>query len=214
MDKEIYVLGIGRNSITMIDLAEDCGYRIAGLLHYNHDCIGENYFGYRIGGCFEDLFAENSIKGKNFLITMGDISIRETLFNRIVGYGGAVPSLIHPSAVVSRHAQIGSGVLVMPQSVIQADVKVGDNSVLTLSSQLTHSSVVGNHCFISGHSLVGAYVNMGDRVWIGQGAVIVSGEVGSIGNDAIIGAGSVLRTNAKPNCVYLGNPARLVRVRE
>jgi len=28
MDKEIYVLGIGRNSITMIDLAEDCGYRI------------------------------------------------------------------------------------------------------------------------------------------------------------------------------------------
>ena len=56
MDKEIYVLGIGRNSITMIDLAEDCGYRIAGLLHYNHDCIGEHYFDYRIDGCFEDIF--------------------------------------------------------------------------------------------------------------------------------------------------------------
>ena len=39
--KDIYVLGIGHNTPVFIDLAEICGYTIAGLYHYNDDRTGQ-----------------------------------------------------------------------------------------------------------------------------------------------------------------------------
>ena len=40
-EKEIYALGIGHNTPVSIDLAESCGYKIAGLYHYNDTRTGE-----------------------------------------------------------------------------------------------------------------------------------------------------------------------------
>ena len=39
--KNIYVLGIGHNTPVFVDLAEACGYTIAGLYHYNDDRTGQ-----------------------------------------------------------------------------------------------------------------------------------------------------------------------------
>ena len=33
--KKIYILGIGHNTPVYIELAENCGYQIEGLFHYN-----------------------------------------------------------------------------------------------------------------------------------------------------------------------------------
>lgn len=211
MNNKVYVLGIGHNSIAMIELAEDCGFDIAGLYHYNSDRVGEDYFGFKIQGCTEELLKKETLEGMNFLLTMGDNILRTQLYNKIISKGGNVPSMIHPSATVSKRSQLGDGVLIMPQSVVQADVRIGDNSIVTLNSTISHSTTIGNNCFISGHSLIGAYVNMGDSCWVGQSCLVVSGEVKSIGNNSILGAGSVLRNDMRPDCLYLGNPARLVK---
>lgn len=211
MNNSIYVLGIGHNSIAMIDLAEDCGYEIAGLYHYNNDRTGEIYFDFKILGCTDDLLSKESLEGMNFLLTMGDNAIRTELYDKIIAKGGNVPTFVHPTATVSKRSQIGNGVLIMPQSIVQADVTIGNNTIITLNSTVSHSSTIGNNCFISGHNLIGAYVNIGDGCWIGQSCLIVSGEVNSIGEKSILGAGSVLRNDMRPGCLYLGNPARLVK---
>lgn len=211
MSKKINILGIGHNSIAMIDLAEDCGYDIAGLYHYSGDRTGEDYFGFTISGCTEELLNQDSLSGMNFLLTMGENSIRTELYNRIIAKGGCVPTLIHPTATVSKRSQIGNGVIIMPHSIVQADVTIEDNTIITLNSTVSHSSTIGNNCFISGHNLIGAYVNIGDGCWIGQSCLIVSGEVNSIGEKSVLGAGSVLRNDMRPGCLYLGNPARLVK---
>lgn len=211
MNKEIHILGIGHNSIAMIDLAEDCGYQIAGLYHYNHQQDGKRYFDFTIQGCFEDMLAEPSLEGKNFLLSMGDIPIRRKLYERITAKGGYIPTLVHPSASVSSRAELGQGVIIMPQSIVQADTCIGDNTVITIHSSISHSARIGRHCFISGNNLVGAYVTMEDGCWIGQSCLIVSGTVDTIGHDSILGAGSVLRGNMRPSCLYLGNPARLIK---
>ena len=54
--KDIYVLGIGHNTPVFIDLAEICGYTIAGLYHYNDDRTGQVDHGFEIVGSFEYLF--------------------------------------------------------------------------------------------------------------------------------------------------------------
>lgn len=52
---------------------------------------------------------------------------------------------------------------------------------------------------------------IGDGVWIGHNVIILS-EV-TIGNGAIIGAGSVVTKDIPPYAIAAGNPARVIRYR-
>jgi maltose O-acetyltransferase len=53
----------------------------------------------------------------------------------------------------------------------------------------------------------GRPIAIGRRVWIGGGAIILPGV--TLGDDAIIGAGSVVTRDVPANAVVVGNPARL-----
>ena len=55
----------------------------------------------------------------------------------------------------------------------------------------------------------GRSVTIGRNVWIGGGAIILPGV--SIGDDAIIGAGSVVTRDVPEGATAVGNPARLKR---
>lgn len=209
--KEIYVLGIGHNSINVIELALSCGYKIAGLIHYNDSRSGEDYFGYPIMGSFDEFLTPGFVAGKKFALSMGDIRIRGELFNRIIGMQGEFPSLIHKSCYISSFAKIGRGVQIQPHCVVEAATSIGDDSTLIVNSVVHHNSSVGAHNLISGNVLVGAYCKIGDYVHIGQGAIIVSGKVEEIGNHSVLGAGAVLLENMERNSVYVGNPAKLLR---
>lgn len=48
-----------------------------------------------------------------------------------------------------------------------------------------------------------------DRVWIGGGSILLPGV--TIGENSVIGAGSVVNRSIPPNCVAVGNPCRVIR---
>lgn len=52
-------------------------------------------------------------------------------------------------------------------------------------------------------------VRIGSRVWIGEGVCILAGV--SIGDDAIIGANSVVTRDVPAQAIFAGAPARLIR---
>lgn len=52
-------------------------------------------------------------------------------------------------------------------------------------------------------------IKIGDSVWIGSNSVVLMGV--SIGNNAVIGAGSVVAHDIPDNAVAVGNPARVIR---
>lgn len=62
-----------------------------------------------------------------------------------------------------------------------------------------------NHPFSKGDIVIG------NDVWIGYGAVILSGV--TIGNGAVIGAMTVVRNNVEPYSVVIGNPDYCVKFR-
>jgi lipopolysaccharide O-acetyltransferase len=55
----------------------------------------------------------------------------------------------------------------------------------------------------------GGAVTIGDRVWIGDNAVILG--PATIGSGAIIGANSLVRGVVPPNCIVAGSPARVIK---
>jgi sugar O-acyltransferase (sialic acid O-acetyltransferase NeuD family) len=210
MRKDIYILGIGHNTIVFIDLVEQCGYNVAGLYHFNNDRTGKIDHGYKILGSFDDLFNSETLKGNNFALSMGDLEIRKDLTKKILSAGGYIPCLIHPTAIISKFAKIGNGVCIGPFTNVQADSVIGDGTVILSGVNISHTNQIGNFCFISGGATVGAFVKVNDLVLIGISATIVSGKVPNIGKNAIIGAGSVVICEVKEDTIVAGNPAKII----
>jgi len=209
--KELYILGVGRNTIVYIELAEACGYKVAGLFHYNDDRTGEDVHGFPIIGSNNSLFCESTLEGKNFAISVGDNKIRTELANKIRENGGALTTLIHPEAIVSRFAKIAPGVVIHANSVVQADVEIEKDTVVSYNVSITHSSKIGKSCYLAFNSNIGAYVEIQDYVFVGQSAAVVSGKLNFIGHNSIIGAGSIVINDVDAYSIVAGNPARLIK---
>lgn len=64
---------------------------------------------------------------------------------------------------------------------------------------------------ITGHPTTKGDVKIGNDVWIGQNAVVMSGI--TIGNGAVIAANSVVTKNIKDYEVWGGNPAKFIKKR-
>lgn len=68
-----------------------------------------------------------------------------------------------------------------------------------------------NYRHISGHPASKGDVIIGNDVWIGTEAIILSGV--HIGDGAVVGARSVVTCNVPPYAIVAGNPARIVKMR-
>ncbi|MBR4419458.1 MAG: sugar O-acetyltransferase, partial [Clostridia bacterium] len=54
-----------------------------------------------------------------------------------------------------------------------------------------------------------APVKIGKCVWLGAGVIVLPGV--EIGDNSVIGAGSVVTKNIPANCVAVGNPCKVIR---
>ena len=83
---------------------------------------------------------------------------------------------------------------------------VNDGTVFGANCTVRNSTTIGNKRLRDGS--YSRAPRFGDRVDIGANAVVI-GPI-TIGDDALIGAGAVVVKDVPPNCVAVGNPARVV----
>ena len=211
MKPEIYILGVGHNTALTIELAEACGYRVAGLYHYCEGLTGQMVCGVEVMGTHDNLLSEPNLQGRNFALSMGDNDIRASLFYRIKKKGGFLPPLVHPTCVISRFAEIGEGSQLEAYCVVHANSCIGENCNLQPYVLVCHNSTIGKHSFLAAKSIVGAYITVEHNAFIGMSAVLVSSKAELIGHHSIIGAGAVLTQNAEPSSTMVGVPAKLLK---
>lgn len=73
------------------------------------------------------------------------------------------------------------------------------------------STFMGSVKCANPHTATKGDVNIGNDVWIGLGAKILSGV--TIGDGAVIGAGAVVAKNIPPYAIAVGNPAKVIKFR-
>jgi sugar O-acyltransferase (sialic acid O-acetyltransferase NeuD family) len=209
-NKTVYILGVGHSTPVSIDISLDCGFQIGGLYHYNDTRTGEFVNGYQIIGSFDDLWKKD-IHGMQFVLSMGDNSIRANLLSKLLERGGYVPTMIHPKANVSRFAEISQiGVVIPAFCDIQPNTKIEQNVMLGSSVLIGHNTHIGENSFIACHSAVGAYISIGKNVFMGLNSTCISGKVDYIGDNAVIGAGCVVNKSVETNVVMIGNPCSVL----
>lgn len=112
-----------------------------------------------------------------------------------------------------RDIEIGDNSEIGYNAFLTSDVKIGKEvlmghsvTILTTSHRYEDPDVLIHHQGIERNP-----INIGDDVWIGCNAVILMGV--TIGNHAVIGAGSVVTKDVPPLAVVAGVPARFIRWR-
>lgn len=211
MNKDIFILGVGCSTPLTIELAEACGYTVAGLYHYAPDKTGEIIYGVQVLGTHDDLLANNSLKGKQFALSMGDNTIRARLFAQLKEKGAILPSLIHPTCIISPRSSIGEGTHMDSYCCVQPNSRIANNCMIRPYVLIAHNTTIGDNSFIAAHSTVGAYITVGENVFMGLSSTAISSKVETIGNHAVIGAGAVVNRDVEKNAVVVGNPARRIK---
>jgi len=117
-------------------------------------------------------------------------------------------SVVHPTAVVSTQSVIGRGCAIMPLAMVSAGVRIGNHSQMYGQSFAGHDSTVGEFVFLSANSHTGGNVTVRNGAHIG--IMSTSIEHVTIGEFAVIGAGSVVIRDVPDRSIVVGNPARVI----
>lgn len=208
--KDIYLVGIGKYTEVIIELATECGYLVKGLYHYNSELTGAFIDGVTVLGTTSKLLENKSaLAGLNFAFTMGDNVLRSKLANTIRGFGGKTPSLVHPNAVISPSSHIGEGCFVHNGALLWTKSKIGNDCILSPNAHIAHHATLGNGCFITSFSIVGAYSILKDNVFMGLNSTVLPNL--SIFQNCFIGAKANVIDNVFSSSVLVGNPARVIK---
>lgn len=208
-EKDIYIVGAGTYGEAMCELADILGYTVKGFYDEDTQKNAEFIMGIEVIGKFSEL-ADQDIKDKQFIVAIGDNSIRYNIMTAINQSEGTTPTLIHPTAVISPSAEIGKGVYIQANAYIWTKVKIDNFCIISPNVVVAHHSTIGKACLISTLSGVGASIKIEDKVFVGMGSTIVTG-ISWIGENTIIGAGTVVLENADKNSIYVGIPAKKIK---
>jgi len=87
---------------------------------------------------------------------------------------------IHPSAIIADDAKLGKNVSVGPFVIIESQVKIEDNSVISAGSYIGRQTTIGKDCFIYPNVIFREKITIGNKVIIHSGSVIGSDGFGYI----------------------------------
>jgi carbonic anhydrase/acetyltransferase-like protein (isoleucine patch superfamily) len=146
----------------------------------------------------------------------------EPLSMPLYPYHGVWPTLaedvmIAPGAMIAGDVRLGPGVSIWYNAVLRADgapIIVGarsniqDNAVIHVERGVP--CVIGEDCTV-GHSAIVHAAQIGSRVLVAMGAVVLSGA--AIGDDVIIGAKALVpeHMTVAGGVIVLGSPGKVIR---
>lgn len=132
---------------------------------------------------------------------------RRELYEGLVAQGFTFPSLIHPTAWVDESVCLEDGVQVMAGAIIQADVRVGSNSIINTGAVVDHDCIIGRHTHVAPSAVLCGSVVAGDASFIAAGATVIQGIM--IGESAIVGAGVTVVKDVPAGQIVLGAAVRI-----
>ncbi|MDK2070752.1 acyltransferase [Aliarcobacter butzleri] len=145
---------------------------------------------------------------------------------------------IHPTANVSEQSKIGNGTKIWINSQIREKSEIGENCIISKDTYIDTEVKIGNNCKIQNSVSVYHGVTIDDDVFVGPNACFTNDKVPrafdpewkitpttvkrgasiganativcgvTIGEYAMVAAGSVVTKDVKPYSLVMGNPAK------
>jgi sugar O-acyltransferase (sialic acid O-acetyltransferase NeuD family) len=142
------------------------------------------------------------------LIAIGNCSTRWAKHRELEAAGARMATVVHPAAVVSNFARLGSGTVVMAAAVVNASAEVDAACIINTGATVDHDCVLGPAVHVCPGAHVSGDVKIGACTWVGVGAAIKQGL--TLGERVMVGAGAVVIRAVADDATVVGNPARVM----
>ncbi len=177
--------------------------------------VGQELFGYKVIGRQEEIKEIVSSHGiEAGLITVGDNWSRKAIYDAVTS---RIPSFkfvsaIHPSVIIGNNVEIGSGVVAMAGVIFNPGARIGDFTLFGTGAQIEHDCVIEEFASVSSGSVFGGFVRIGKYAAVCLGATILDRV--SIGENTVVGSGSLVTRSLPASVLAYGAPAKIVRNRQ
>lgn len=201
--KLLIIIGCGGHSRVITDIALDDNFYVLGYVDDNQE--NYEYENIKQLGKIEILTKNKISTFCKIICGIGNINARKELLEKFKDFEFA--TLIHKSAIISPTVKIGRGTVIMPKVVINSCAKIGNNCIINTGAIIEHNCVIGENTHICPNSTLCGGVIIGNNAMIGAGTVIKNSTREkniSIGNETTIGCGSVVLNSVGNNIVVYG----------
>lgn len=198
--------GLGRELLEWIKDINEVRqtWRIKGFLDDNPHALDDKNCEFKIIGSISEWHPSYN---EVFACGLAFPEVKQKVVELLKSRGAKFETIIHPSTIIGDNVKIGEGSVIAPRSLLTTNVEIG-SFVTFLSTDAGHDSKVGDFSTLSGKCSINGHVEIGQKVYIGNGSLIYPGK--KIGNNAFIGIGSVVINNVKAGTKVFGNPARRI----
>ncbi len=139
---------------------------------------------------------------------IGGYGRRLEYYELAITLGLRLINVIDPSACVSTLAEMGQGVFVGKQGVVNAFAKVGPMAIINTGATVDHNCDIAAFTNIAPGAILCGSVSTGLVAYIGAGSVIR--ECMHIGAGAFVGMGSLVLKDVPEGKMVYGRPAQVV----
>lgn len=120
--------------------------------------------------------------------------------------------LLHPKSIISKRCTINLGTVVMGGVTINPETKIGKHCIINTNSSIDHDCIIEDFVHISPNAALAGDVRIGEGTHIGIGANIIQGV--KIGKWCTIGAGAVIIRDIPDGATVVGNPGRILKIKD
>jgi sugar O-acyltransferase (sialic acid O-acetyltransferase NeuD family) len=212
MLRDLLILGASGLAREMALLVEHVNaraprWRFLGFVGGSADETGRDLGTGRVLG--DDAWLLGSDLEADLVVGVGFPRVRAKILAGYLEHGNrfGYPNLIHPTATVdSRTVELGRGNAVTAGVAMTCDIRIADFNLFNLNATVGHDDVIGSYNVFNPSVNLSGGIRVGDRVLVGTGSQAL--ENLTVGSDATIGAGAVVRTNVDPGVTVVGVPAK------
>ena len=201
--KDIIIMGAG-------DLGKDVAWLIERINEKSNEW---NLLGFTEVGDLKEFQGYPVLGGDDVIQNYEDVYVVCALANtavreRIIDTLPAnvhVATLIDPTAIIHKTAQIGEGSMIFANALVGIEAKVGKQCVVLYNASVNHDVQLGDYTTVYPNATISGRCVVGKYCEIGTGASIIQHV--SICDNAKIGVGAAVFTNIKNPGTTVGNPA-------
>jgi len=198
---KIILQGGGEHAKVVLDCLLSQGIEVLALFDpkYNDELLGV-----RQRGVYDPSFSPDA----RAIVAIGDNALRKKV---ALNTKHEFSTAIHSSCIISSHASIGNGCMILHGAIVQTHTRIGNHVIINTASSVDHDCEISDYVHIAPRAVLCGRIKLGEGAFIGAGAVILPGI--SIGAWATVGAGAVVTKDVSEGVVVIGNPARQLNLK-
>lgn len=203
--------GFGREIACLIKMINQIKptWNLVGFFDDSVEAGTKNRFGSVLGG-----FEKMNTWGKplNVVMAIASSAVLKSITQRVNNDMISFPNLIAPNTIIfdEESLKMGKGNVVFFGCRISCDVEIGDFNLANGAVSFGHDVSIGSYNVLSPSTRLSGNCSVGDENFFGVYSTLLQGV--KVGNNVRIGAGSIVIRKTRDNSLYMGNPAKLVKI--